>query len=242
MNKIKIEIATIGHMPPSFDKTKIKKWKSDIFEIHGEIENYSLTSDSDEPDWGFSDKVFQKELPKKIEGDFMLAITNVPLQLNWYARRPLENKVVITFHEMKDILHHHNIPLENLIYRMLYSYSLLYKRQNNLIPDNKIDANFTHDETRGCLFDMNGIKSEVIYSTHLPVICDNCIEKMKTERVSIETINKVKKEIKLIKKERFYRITDFIKMHPIWSLLISGVFAIILGTIGSYLANLIYAL
>lgn len=240
MSKIKIKVVTIGHMPPGFDKSKVEKWKSEIFEVSGLIENYSLTSDSDGDNWEYSDDTLKEEIPAQFEGDFLIAITNVPLHLNWYSRRLGENKVVVTFHEMRDILLHDNLPLENLIYRILYAYSLVYKRQNNRIPDKVEATNFTHDETRGCLFDMNGIKTEVIHSCDHPIICDDCVERMKNERVSTDTINSAKKEIKAVKKERFYRITDFIKRHPIWALIISGISAIILGAIGSIIANIIY--
>ena len=38
MDKTKITVATIGHMPADFNKSKISSWSSDVFEITGEIE------------------------------------------------------------------------------------------------------------------------------------------------------------------------------------------------------------
>ena len=240
MDKTTISVATIGHMPSEFDKTKIKSWKSDIFSIVGDVENYSLTNDSDGYSWEFTDTNLEQLLPEKFSGDFLIAIVNVPLELNWYSRRLSENRVVFTYHEIKEILNHFNIPLENVLFRLFYAYTFLYKRSGERIPLNEEATNFTHDETRGCIFDMNGIKTDIVYSLHEPIICSDCIERLRNEKISNETIEKAKKEILGIKKPLFYRIISFVKKHPIWSMFISAITAIILGAIGSYIATVIY--
>jgi hypothetical protein len=242
MLKIRITVGTIGHMPSEFNRQKIRQWRSSVFEITNEIESYALAIDSDGPEWDFTDQAIQSVLPSNFSGDFFVAIVNVPLELNWYSRRINGNRVVFTFHEIKDILRYSNIPLENVIYRLLYAYTLLYKRSSNTIPVNTAHTDYTHDETRGCLFDMNGIKSDVIFSCHNPIICPDCTERLRRETVSDDIISKCKNEIKKIRKTLFYRITDFIKQHPLWSLTISAVTAIILGVIGSLIASYVYEL
>lgn len=240
MSQARISIATIGHMPSEFDKRKITSWSSDIFSIVGAIENYSLTKDSDGLNWEFSDKNLEEVLPEQFNADFLIAIVNVPLELNWYSRRLSNNRVVFTFHEIKDILDHFNIPLENVIYRLLYAYTLVFKRSAQKIPLDDATTNFTHDETRGCLFDMNGIKTDIVQSLHEPIICSDCVERSRKEKVTNETIAKVQKEISRIKKPLFYRIVSFVKKHPIWSIIISALSAIILGAIGSFIASVIF--
>ena len=240
MDKTKISVATIGHMPSEFDKRKIKSWKSALFTVVGDIENYSLTQDSDGYGWEFTDENLEKILPEQFQGNFLIAIVNVHIKLNWYSRRLSNNRVVFTFHEIKDILEHFNIPLENVIFRLLYAYTFLFKRSGERIPLNEEPTNFTHDETRGCLFDMNGIKTDIVYSLHEPIICPDCVERLRKEKVSNETISKAQKEIVKIKKPLFYRIISFVKKHPIWSMLISAITAIVLGAIGSYIATVIY--
>jgi hypothetical protein len=240
MSKIRITVVTIGHMPPEFNKGKIENWHSDIFEITGKIENYSLDSNSDGEYWEYSDVVMSRQIPRTFDGDFLIAIANVPLELNWYARRLSENRAVITFHEMKDILVDFNIPIENLVHRCLYAYSLVFKRNSNRMPTHSELTGFTHDETKGCLFDMTGIKTEIIYSCHKPKICAQCVEQIKSDRVSSETIDMVANEIQAIQKNLFYRITDFIKKKPVWTLVISAVSAIVLGAIGSVIASFVY--
>jgi hypothetical protein len=165
---------------------------------------------------------------------------NIPLELNWYSRRLSNNRVVFTLHEIKDILTHFNIPLENAVFRLLYAYTFLYKRNGERIPLNDEKTNFTHDETRGCLFDMNGIKTDIIYSLHEPKICSNCIQRLRNERIPNEIITKAQKEIIKIKKPIFYRIISFVKKHPVWAMMISAISAVVLGAIGSYITTIIY--
>lgn len=240
MSKTGITVATVGHMPADFNRQKIKEWDSSVFEIVDGIESYSLSCDSDGLGWEFTDEALGKVLPSKFNGEFLIAIVNVPIELNWYSRRLSANRVVFSFHEIKEILRYSNIPLENVIYRLLYAYTLLYKRSGNRIPETAEHTNFTHDETRGCLFDMNGIKTDVVYSCHNPIVCSDCIERLRREKVSDETIAQCQSEIRRIRKALFYRITDFVKQHPLWSLAISGATALILGALGSVLGSYVY--
>lgn len=240
MEKTKITVATVGHMPAEFDKRKIENWNSSLLSVSDEIQSYALTEDSDGENWQFTDSILENLLPKYFNGDFLIAIVNVPIELNYYSRRLSGNRVVFTFHETKEILGLANIPIENIICRILYAYTLLFLRSGNKIPPNDEGTNFTHDETRGCLFDMNGIKWDIVYSCHQPIICPDCVERLKKEKISNEIISKTQKEIRKIKKPIFYRIMEFIKKHPIWSLLISALSAIILGAIGSFIATLFY--
>ncbi len=241
MSKVKIKLVSIGHLPLGFQSKKVESWKSSTFKIVGEIDNFALRCDSDGDEWEFSDILIKEQLPVISEVDFMIAIVNVPIEENWYSRRLGDNQVVFTFHQISEILEHYNIPLENVIYRLLYAYTLLYRRAGNKIPDFGEASNFTHDETRGCLFDMNGIKTDLIVSCHNPKICDECQEQLKKEKVSYSEIESTQNEIKRIKKDLYYRILSHVKKHPIWALVISSLFAIMLGVIGSVLGSYAYS-
>jgi ElaB/YqjD/DUF883 family membrane-anchored ribosome-binding protein len=88
---------------------------------------------------------------------------------------------------------------------------------------------------------MNGNKADLAESCHYPIICDECQERLKKERVSNDLIAGTQSEIKKIRKELYYRALDFVKHHPLWTLFISSVFAIFLGIVGSLAASYIYA-
>jgi hypothetical protein len=55
--------------------------------VVGDIENYSLEADSDGLNWDYFDSTMLDQIPKTFDGDFLLALTNIPLEQNWYARR-----------------------------------------------------------------------------------------------------------------------------------------------------------
>ena len=183
MEKTKIKLVTIGHLPLHLHLERASTWKSDVFELVGEIESFSLHCDSDSDGWVFSDSLLQEQLPAHNGADFLIAIVNVPIEDNWYSRRLGDNQIVFTFSQIKEFLAWENIPLENAILRVLYVYTLLYRRSGNRIPGSAEAPSFAHDETRGCLFDMNGIKSDLVESCDKPVVCPGCEERLKNERV-----------------------------------------------------------
>ncbi len=240
MKKVKIKIITIGHLPLSLNLKQISDWKSEVFEIIGEVDNFDLRCDSDIPGWEFSDELLRVQLPAHPGADFLLAIVNVPIQHNWYARRLQNNRVVFTFSEIREFLALENIPLENAILRVLYSYTLHYRRYGDKIPVlGEEPTPLTHDETRGCLFDMNGIKPDLVQSCNNPIVCRECEERLRKERVSDQTIKTVQKEIRSIRKQLYYRALDFVKAKPVFALVISSVAALLIGVASSLVASLI---
>jgi hypothetical protein len=242
MEKIKIKIVTVGRMPLHLNLKTVSGWKSKIFELVGDVESYELNADSDIEDWAFSDELIKKKLPlsSTYTADFLISIVNVPLQDNWYARPVGENQIVFTFFEIKEFLNAESIPLANAILRMLYAYTLRYRRSGNTIPEAGAAKIFTHDDTRGCLFDMNGIKSEIVESCNRPVVCPDCEARCRNEHIPTQFIKIIQKEINKIRKPLYHRSLDFAKSKPIVALAISSAFAISIGVAGSLIASHIY--
>jgi hypothetical protein len=241
MSKIKIRLITIGHMPPRIDFAKIRCWKSDLFELSGPIDHYSLRCDSDGPSWEYSDELLKQQLPPSDSGEcnFTVAIVNVPIEDNWYSRRLGDNEIVFTYYQIREILAAGNIPLENAALRLLYSYTLVYIRNGNYIPNYDAGMTYTHDETRGCLFDMNGAKIDIVESCHNPILCTECEERLSNGRVASRVINSAKREIRKIRKPVYYIALDFVKAKPLWALLISSVYAILLGVVSTFISTYI---
>jgi len=237
VSKVKLKIVTVGHHPADIDLEKIKGWKSAIFEVTEGIENYVLRSDSDIRGWAYSDENISSQLPKRGKEDFLVSLVSVPLEDNYYTRRIHDNKVVFTFHEISNYLRQNNIPVENVVLRLLYAYSLVYKRNEGRIPETSGFTNFTHDETRGCIYDMNGLKENIVFSCVKPIICSECSERMVRQKVSQTLIDKATSELPRINKNSFYRIVDFVTSHPIITIIVSSAWAIILSFIGSLISN-----
>ena len=148
MDKVKIKLITIGHLPLHLNLGQVSAWSSDVYELVGEIENFALRCDSDGPDWAFSDDLLRAQLPAHAGADFLLAIVNVPIESNWYSRRLGSNQIVFTFSQIREFLIWENIPLENAILRVLYAYTLLFRRSGNRVPSFGEAPSFTHDESK----------------------------------------------------------------------------------------------
>lgn len=236
-SKVRIKLVTIGYLPQDFHIDRINSWKSEIFQLAGNIENFSLRTDSDGDSWDFSDTLICKQLPKNWDGDFLIALVNVPIEDNWYTRLVGKNQIVFTFHEIKEILKDSHIPLENVVLRLLYAFALVFRQCGNRIPTLDEGAGFFHHETRGCIFDITGIKTDLPASCDKPQICDECQERLKNKQVSNDIIEQSKKEILCIRKEFYFRIVEFVKKHPVWALVISSCYALILNIIASVITK-----
>ena len=235
LNKIKIKIITLGYIPFQLDEKLITRWKSSLFEITPTIEKHFIKGNSDSDDWQYSDSIIEEELPKTFEEDFLIGIVNIPLERGFYARRFKGNRICFTFHEIAEILRIENQKPENYIIRNIYRYGLVYQMYNQQIPPQFEKIKFTHDDTRRCIFDANGIKTDLIYSLERPVICEKCSENLIRHKIPVSTRQEIQKEIKKIRKAQYFRIGDFIKNHPILSIAISALFGILISVIAAFL-------
>jgi hypothetical protein len=246
----KIRLITIGHLASELNLSVIENWKSKIFKVV-ERQRYSLTVEPDLINWGYSDKLLNKELPtvqqltnnsqseRTNDVDINFFIVDVPLTLNHFSRILSDNRVVVTYFEVKEILERNLIPLENFCIGLLYTYSLV-----DMI---KVDRHMTmadenwmaHSACKHCLFDMCGIKEQVVRSCNKPTICGDCELKLKSRRVSEDVIETVKKELKSLKRNSYEMIKFFLKSHPKLSLLISFIAAIIASVIANLFGSLL---
>ena len=238
--KVAIRVSVLGQLPPDFDLGALLRWRSSVFSVSDSAETYHLDDDAEGDDWEYTDEQLERYLDQAFPEDFQVILVNVPLEDNWYVRRLTGNRAVFTFHEIADILRLHHIPLKNVVLRVLYAVTLVYRRYGNRVPAGTEATNYTHDETRGCLFDMNASKWDVVRSCHQPRLCDACVTDLKRAQISNEQIDAVQREIRHIKKPLFNRLTKFVRQHPILSFLISVAVALVVGTIGSLLGTILY--
>lgn len=92
MDKVRIKLVTLGHLPLHLNLNRVSAWRSEVFDLVGGIENFALRRDSDSNDWKFSLALLKEQLPKVNSADFLRAVANVPPENNWYARRLEKNK------------------------------------------------------------------------------------------------------------------------------------------------------
>lgn len=242
MNKIKIHIGIIGYLPFEFSRKKISRWKSELFEVV-KIDEYNICSKrSDTGDWGYTDSLLNRELPKRGAEDIFIGITYVPIQNNYYARRLEDNRIIVSLFGIHKGISNNNIPTENLLLRVMYSAILVFSQEQNMSPALQGRLELLHDDTRGCIFDMAGNKSDVIYSLNKPQLCNGCIKHLQDSKVSNNTIAIVNKELKRIKKGRYYVIESFVKRKPILSIIITFVAGVLMSIVANYIYDFINCL
>lgn len=252
MEKVKIKFILAGHLPSDFQYQRILTWKSDLFEIVNRVENYTVpviseTYDlrkydfrSQESDWEFPDEVFRQHLPDNTDSDFLLAVTNVPLEKHHSARRLGNNKVITTFFGLTDTIERHNIPLENHVLRSLYNYTLVYLRCGRTLPGINEKFNFSHDETRGCLYDLRAMETGLPAALNQPKLCKECVKRLQEEHVPDEAIAIAQRELKQVRKILYYRVLDLIKKYPIRFLVISILLSITSNITCNLIASYMY--
>lgn len=236
----KIKLALLGQPPPGFDIKELLAWKSSVFSIDESIESYQLNEDARGPDWEYTDAQLEAHLRRNTDCSFLVIFVSVKLEQNWYVRRLQDNRILFTFYELEQILRFDNLPLRNLALRVLYAATIVYKRYGDRIPPASEQTNYAHDETRGCLFDMNASKIDIIHSLHQPKLCEYCVSQLKHAHVSNELLDLTQRELRGIRKPLVDRIASFVRAHTMWSIVISLATALVLGTLSSLLATYIY--
>lgn len=225
-NKIRIKVVSLGYFPFEINLKKIRRWRSQLFEIVGDITTQESIKTIKEDEFYTDD--YLKDLLEGIETtfndeyDFLFVISNIKLKDNWYSRALTDNIVIMSYKKIISILEGAYIPSENAVVMLLYTYALMYKK-NKKIPNIEEEANFLHGDTRGCLFDLSADDEEVIYSCIQPIICNECNRKL--EQIDVKLIKRIqKKELGRIKRQLSFDIWRQIRRQP----LVSGMFAVFL--------------
>lgn len=168
----------------------------------------------------------------------MIYVTNVPLENNYFSRILSGNKVVVTIHQIKEILEEAEVPLENFIIAMLYAYSLMYLSSQgsmNMAYENSL----AHNDANGCIFNQCGNKKEVVETCLRPHLCDVCKSHFLNNSVPTEQLKHINSKLRKLDRPIYYRLKYFIKKRPILALAISAISAIILSLIAGLLLELL---
>lgn len=229
--KKKITLVKVGHVDHLVNLKKIKEWKSDVFEII-EIQSIEHLPDSEMND-GYFDQKFTRESLRKViscpnNSDFAVAITSYRYIDNFYMHRLEEKCIGISLYGITEILEIENISIENFVIKQLYAICAL-----SLITDisNNDEAyKIVHRDTRGCLFDMNGDRTDILYNTEKPIICDSCKERFRKKQIPQGIISTFDKELKKIRKPIILKIERNIKRYPFVSMIISALIALTINS------------
>lgn len=235
-----IKLIIIGHSDRIVDFNIILKHKSKFFKYIGidSINNLPKSSKND----GYLDIVYSKDDIEKLLSDInfdglCIAIMNYRFDDNFYLHRIGASKVCISIDGIENILSKKNISIENFIVKNTYEI-FLFKILFNDLTDDKV-YKFIHDDTRGCLFDLNGDKRDIIYNTEQPIICDECKGKISNYPIPENFIGDIQKELVKINKPLLEKIKIFINKNPKRSISLAVIIPVILNLISNWIYDLI---
>ena len=226
--KTKITLIKLGHVGHLVDFEKLKKWKSNLFEIV-EIQCVEHLPNSTIEDGYYDQKYSVEDLKGKIScpktSDIAVSIMMDRFIDNFYMHRVGSNCAALSLYRIPEILSIKDISIENFIIRQLYeicAFNLYYTFSDEVYE-------FVHRDTRGCLFDMNGDRTDILHNTEKPIICEACRGKLKTKQINADTINLFEKELKKIEKPLIQKIERCIKKYPFVSMFISAIVSAIIA-------------
>lgn len=233
MKKLKIKIVRLGSIPKSINFDVIKKHKSSIFEIVDKIDTVALPNTDRREDLSTYSSEALFNLIDNSNADVVVGITYARINGEWYADNT-EKKAIFSLRPIVKFLEAEHIPLENAVIRMLYRWVLAFEK-GKLISANDV----LHDETRGCMFDMNGVLEDVVFSFNAPKICVECQSKLQNIGVPSNVVAEVLCELQALKKPLFYRIESLIRRHPWWTVILTYIVSVAINVLASWVYELI---
>lgn len=241
MNMIKIKLIIIGHSDRVVNFDLIKKYKSKFFNF-SDIERINNLPNPEKDD-GYLDIVYTKAEIQTVMNDIefdglCIAIMNYGFDDNFYMHRVGNNKVCISIFELENILSEKKISIENFIIKNVYEIFIFYKIVKNL-TDNKEVYQFIHTDTRGCLFDLNGDKRDIVYNTEKPIICDECKGKISKKSIPKNFLEDIQGELLKIDKPFIKKIENFISKYPLFSVLVTFLFSTFINLFSNWLWEII---
>lgn len=229
MKKVKIQIIKIGIQHHDVLFKKLENYTSKLFQVSIK----QVSRPNCDFGWGFNFNsltyILQNAFDKDVY-DLCIGFIDTEIENNYFSKRLSEknNIYVVSFFEIDKILSSNNIDLFNFM--LLTIYRCLTRFKFNRKPN-------SHHETKGCLFDMCGMKEDIIYSCVNPILCNECKSSLNEQKQFLDILIS---ELPKIKKSIYYKIKDFIELHPWPSLFIGSFFTVILNIISSLIYEFIF--
>lgn len=233
MNPIKINLVLLGNLKYPIDVAILEAWKSKIVKIQ-HAASVGHLPDAGGDSWVYTDEQLTELL--SVEGnnsDCTLGLINARLEGNYYLRRLGDRVAVLSLHEMAEIVRYSDFTIEQYILRTAYELAVLFIANGRHIPTEY--TIWAHDEVRGCLFDMNANKPDIIFSLHRPNLCQACKTRVSSKQVPAALIPTLEQELTRIQKTLYVRMTEWVKSHPVAAVFITASLSVVINLISSVL-------
>lgn len=230
MHPQKVTIVSLGSLKYPVNMSYLEEWKSQIIKIsHGASVGHLPDAEGD--NWEYTSDQLGSLVHADNNASFTVALISARLEGNYYMRRLGDQVAVLSLYEMAEIVRFSDFTVEDYILRNVYQLAVLYAANGALIPPGAYS--WSHDDVRGCLFDMNANKSDIVFSLHQPKLCDACKARVLSKQVDSRFLPELSKELQKIQKALYFRMSEWVKAHPILALIVAALSAISLNLIAS---------
>jgi len=236
MRRYSVSIVSVGSLKYSVDMKYLENWRSRIVTIkHGasisHIPNAVGTS------WEYTDGQLIDLIHEEEDADFTFALINAGLESNYYLRRLGDKVCVLSLYEMAEIVKSSNFTVEHYILRNIYEILAFYVEYGGAVPTHAY--NLAHDDVRGCLFDMNPNKTDIVFSMNKPFLCDACRARMMAKQISAGFMSALDSELIRINRSLYFRIVEWIKAHPVCAILGTALSTIAINLASNFIFEVI---
>lgn len=239
MKKFQIQLCLLGYQRYSDVIAKLQNYHSKLFDITNCIQIKQMPQT--DFGWIYTDATICNLLSaNNIDNsslDLCLCFIDLPIEENYFTRdlSDFDSKTVLcSFYQVEHIFSQNNVNLFN------YVLCIVLNKLVQIATLHEVNEKYyLHNDTRNCLFDMCGIKNDIVLKYGKPHICADCISKIESHLIEKEFIPLLQQEFKSFKKPLFYRILDFVKKQPVLSIIITFISTIIMNLISSYLFELL---
>ena len=214
--KVSVRVVSLGDQRQPIDFSYLRAWSSELFEIV-ECSTVENQPDAAGGDWEYLDSQLESVVPTSTSCDLTLIIVAAPLEANYYVRRLSQNRAAVSLYEMSSILVSNNFKIESFLLQRVYALAIYLLVGDMKLPQHG-DLSLSHHAIRGCLFDMNANKGDIVFSMHKPTLCAACQSKIGTTPLPQGFLSTICAELKAIRRPLYFRIAEWGKAHPILAL------------------------
>jgi hypothetical protein len=237
---LRINFITVGNLRVPLDTSGLQNWRSELFSLSHAGHIGTVPDARGEDDWTYTDMQLQEIVRPDREAQLTIALVAGPLELNYYSRRLPGNLIVLSTFEISEVLQAAQIPMENFVLRAAYAHLVYYHFCGNVVP---LTTKFTlsHQEIRGCLFDLNANKADLAVSASRPILCASCKANLQSRQVPPQFWTTLDRELARIKKPLYFRLADWVRQHPVLAFIATTLFALVVNVVSNGIYDLLKA-
>lgn len=235
---LKINFITVGSLRVPLDTRGLQDWSSELFSLSHAGDIGTVEDAIGDDAWTYTDEQLQRIVQPDSEAQITIALVAGPLELNYYSRRLPGNLIVLSTFEVSEVLQAAQIPMENFILRAAYAHIVYYYVCGREVPLST-ESTLSHQEIRGCLFDLNANKADLSVSASHPILCASCKAKLQGSQTPPHFWATLDKELARIKKPLYVRLVEWVRQHPVLAFIFTTLFALLVNVASNGIYDLL---